>query len=88
MFGTKRSAEGAPETTGRDVAGDDDVTGRKAATGIREAIAVTGTTARGSTGVTISDKTVGASGGAAAVAANGAAGWAVGVKYWTGAPAP
>ena len=90
MSGTKRSAAGAAETAGRDdgLKGAPEAMGRRAATGTKEAMGVTGKTASGASGATTSDEAVETLGDDSAVTVEGFAGLAGGVKYWTDAPAP
>lgn len=86
MSGTKRSAEGGTERAVRGAAAD--LAGRKAETGTKAGMAVTGTAASGAMAATTSGEAFGTCGDASAITAEGLAGLAGGVKYWTGAPAP
>ena len=86
MSGTKRSAEGGAETTGREGAAE--AMGRRLETGTKAGMAVTGTAAIGATAATISGEAVGTWGDASAITGEGLAGLAGGGKYCTGAPAP
>ena len=90
MSGTKRSAEGATGTAGRDDGrkGAPEAMGVTGKTGTKEAMGVTGKTASGASGATTSDEAVETCGDASAITGEGLAGLAGGVKYWTGAPAP